>query len=308
MPARSDAAKIGATHSKLSLVGRVALSRGNFYTYLCACGNYKAIRSHSQVVSGKFIQCSGCSIASTIDTKFGKFLLDCQESNSSRGYDLSTITKEDWLNSNVKVVCPRFGETTVSVHGLRNGRGCFKCGSYKAGAKRAISQEDYILECLESHPDKQYDYTGTLYRGIEDTVDVYCNEGKHVFTQCAWEHKNGAGCNICTTGGFRKERTAVIYVSSWGNFLKCGITNSFADKRKCKQEKCSGLQGELVFVSSRLDGSAVHDIEHKVKNTFQRGVVSEDIFPDGFSETYRTGDKDKIIHLVQELIKERDNK
>lgn len=275
LPKRITSYQLGQKFYNLTIVGYGFYNNHWGYFFQCDCGNYKHVQTPSMVVKGKFKRCNTCRVKHMNSLRYAKFLSECEATNGERNYDLSLITYADWLTEYVKVVCPVEGLVKVHNSKLRRGKGCGRCNVRAAGVKRKITQQDYIKSCIESHPKGLYDYSETIYRGIEETVTVYCKEGGHYFTQDAWEHKAGACCNKCSTGGYRKERYGRFYVVEWTHptrktLLKCGITNTKVLKRISKQQKYTEHTPNILYDSGYLDGKIPLELETKLKQSFKK--------------------------------------
>lgn len=63
---------------------------------------------------------------------------------------------------------------------------------------RKLTQEEYISKCKEIYKDK-YDYSETVYTGLNNTITAYCNEHEEYFTVNAGRHyrNQSCGCNYC---------------------------------------------------------------------------------------------------------------
>lgn len=79
----------------------------------------------------------------------------------------------------------------------RLGSGCPLCGDSRTSDSKRISQEDFIRRATEVHGDL-YDYSQTVYVGIDEKVKIRCKAHSTFFYQTPNKHINMAqGCKIC---------------------------------------------------------------------------------------------------------------
>lgn len=79
----------------------------------------------------------------------------------------------------------------------RLGSGCPLCGDTRSSDAKRISQEEFIARATEVHGDI-YDYSETVYVGIDEKVKIRCKVHDTFFYQTPNKHINTAqGCQLC---------------------------------------------------------------------------------------------------------------
>lgn len=141
------------------------------------------------------------------------------------------------------------------------------------------------------------------FRGHNTYWDILCSRCNVPVTQERSPIYRGAvACSCKTGGGYSSHKKGYFYISTWSSFIKCGITNSLPSIRMKNQESCSGLEGTLCYEWSHEDGSVIQELETQIKATFERGVVSKETFPDGYTETYDYRDLSSIVSYVDNYL------
>lgn len=301
----TNSAVIGVKFNNLTLVayglekssGRI----GHFYQ--CDCGNYKFTEKHSQIVKGRFQRCGDCKVLHMNNLRFEAF--KTKYNTRFPKYPLENCTYDKWHSNALEATCPDHGViVTVKKSKLMTEAKtpCRKCNEDTRRSLRTMTKAQFLKKVIPLHPEGAYDYTRTVLKGCTELIRIYCNTCEDTFEQVQDYHIQGGGCNKCSTGGYRTARQGVLYVSIWDGFGKVGITNSTADRRKAKQQKQSGLKGEVVFETPRMGGLFIKELEVYIKSKINLGVVSKAQFPDGFSETFHLKDRNAIIGLVRDYL------
>lgn len=102
-------------------------------------------------------------------------------------YDYSEV---EYVNSNtpVKIYCKKCEKFFwQKPHSHLLGRGCYDCSKIKKGDSIRFTTEKYIQLAKEAHGDK-YDYSRTVYKGMNQSVEIYCNTCHEYFWQNASVH------------------------------------------------------------------------------------------------------------------------
>lgn len=61
---------------------------------------------------------------------------------------------------------------------------------------KKLTTEEFISKCIESHPEIQYDYSKTKYKGYKEYVTIVCPKHGR-FKQLAGTHIKGGKCPKC---------------------------------------------------------------------------------------------------------------
>lgn len=297
-PIRKDSPELGEQFNYLKIVAYGKPKGLAGYFCECICGKYIHVK-FAKLRSGHTKSC-GCNKRERIDAAdFQKFLNEC-EANNTHGYDLSTVTFDDWKNGTVYPICPVYGKTAVSKGGLRRGRTCFKCGTDRASAQRLKTTEQFIIDAKAVHGDR-FTYDNCEYTGSHDKVTITCQ--KHGdFKQSATDHLSGYGCKHCVSSSpFEKSKPTWIYVSLWADdtglqCVKVGVTNSHPSSRLRTQSSQNRLDGLLIYGKEYPSGDKPMMIEKTLSELFASKYMDKEIFGDGWTETYPPSQLDNIIN------------
>lgn len=138
-------------------------------------------------------------------------------------------------------------------------------------------------------------------------IDVQCFCG-NIMTQSIHYFLNGnrQHCGCINKGGFDDSSTGSLYVVEWRglgtNFIKVGITNREVMDRVSDQRSVTIYNPKILFTRKFNWGYNARNLESIVFKTLKkyRGVVSKEVFPDGYTETFSMDKLDKIMILIQE--------
>lgn len=93
------------------------------------------------------------------------------------------------------IICKLHGEFQQSPQKHLSGQGCPICGNIAKNQNRAISKEKFIERANKVHNGK-YDYSNVHFVNLHDKVEIICPI-HGTFTQVAYDHLDGHGCNEC---------------------------------------------------------------------------------------------------------------
>jgi hypothetical protein len=124
-------------------------------------------------------------------------------------YSLSVYKR---AHSNVKVICKRHGEFSITPDNHVNGaKGCYLCTGVMC-----FDKESFIRESKKSHGDF-YDYSQVKYKNTTVPVSIICPL-HGVFNQSPDNHKKGHGCPKCAaasrTSSLRSTTSRFIKIAS----------------------------------------------------------------------------------------------
>lgn len=88
-------------------------------------------------------------------------------------------------------------------------------------------------------------------------------------------------------------------------FCKVGITNNKVEDRIYQQRVASGCEVLSVKHFHYLSGKKIKAIESEIKSSFESGVVTKQVFPDGYTETFHIEDYHKILKLIETRINQK---
>lgn len=171
-----------------------------------------------------------------------EFLRRCIKAHGHK-YDYSLVDYKNNLKK-IKIICPIHGVFEQVPDNHFRGHGCQKCYLEKSSAvlvesTRKKSEQvgkDFIKKAERIHAGKNYDYSQVVYEKWDKPVKIICPiHGP--FYQTPNNHKAGAGCNICSLGGFNPQKAGTLYylriVSNQFGYplYKIGITNRTVEDR-----------------------------------------------------------------------------
>lgn len=112
------------------------------------------------------------------------------------------------------------------------------------------------------------------------------------------------GCPCQSKNGYRQSSSGTFYLVRWSygedSFLKFGITNHSVDTRLSQQANETEYTPEVLMTMQGIEGSLPVLIERRIKTTLTTGIVSREIFGDGFTETLE--DTPNNVEYVEKLI------
>lgn len=115
-------------------------------------------------------------------------------------------TQVVYVNNSTKVkiyctICETHFQQAPNYHLL--GQGCPTCGRKKCDTNRRLTTKQFIARSKEIHSN-YYTYEKTVYQHNTKDVTITCpNHGD--FTQQAYNHLKGHGCQRCGNGGYSKK-------------------------------------------------------------------------------------------------------
>ncbi len=304
--------KVGTTINNIQVLGKAISTHTNkpLWFVRCFCGNIFSVASLTKIESG---HTKSCTCTKTLDKDkyyFDKFKIKLLADYKGSGYDVTGVTFEDWKSrGDIPVVCSIYGNTKISLVGIRAGTGCFKCGKDRAATKRFKTTEQFILDAKQVHGD-MYDYKDTIYKGAHENLDIYCPVSKQIFSPTATDHLSGCKCSCCwKKGGFSYEREGTLYLSSWLtsdgiSFLKIGVTNQSAEKRLKDQKSNANrgkVSGEVLYSKLFPVGRQAYNAEQEILRTFGKNFIDKDVLPDGHKETIDPIHKKDILEFLNTL-------
>ena len=141
------------------------------------------------------------------------------------------------------------------------------------------------------------------YTGARSKFSYVCESHGEQEVDCHNFLNTKVGCPSCSDYGYDKNKQANIYCVLWtsGNqhFVKVGITNNATSIRIQQQNTKTKYNPVVSNTYTHKCGKLVEDLEKEIKGSFSSGVVSKEIFPDGFTETFHLRDYKGILSLIK---------
>lgn len=106
-------------------------------------------------------------------------------------------------NGKVWIWCPKHGYFKQHPSKHLAGQGCRKCYNEHVNDGRRVTFDEFVRRANEVH-NGRYQYRETELNNLHDTVEIYC-PCHGWFTQIAWDHLNGHGCQHCNQSRTEKE-------------------------------------------------------------------------------------------------------
>lgn len=227
------------------------------------------------------------------------------------------ITKydEEFHGNETRVAC----ECTVDGHSwtarinnILNGKGCPACAIRKLTDKNRLDYEAATDVCFKICVEEGYTPLGFLggYKNNKSRFSYMCPiHGLKAASYVKFVIK-GTRCPCCAKYGYCKNKSGSFYVVKWtkenDSFIKFGITNQKVSSRISAQHAKTNYKPNILFIARFNDGSLPPEIENRIKSSgLIMGVISKDLFPDGFTETLKTDDlqclEDLIIQILTEM-------
>lgn len=138
------------------------------------------------------------------------FLNRCKEIHKDKyNYDKVIYVRS---HDKVEIICPKEGHGSFfqSPSNHLSGKGCPLCRNESNSKRKTKTIERFIKLSQEVHGVDTYDYSVSVYKGMGEKIDIYCNKHKLIFSQLAKHHVNGHGCPKCSFERVAKtKRTSV---------------------------------------------------------------------------------------------------
>lgn len=308
-PVRDDNPVIGEVNNALTLIGRVCIDNTGKYLYRCSCeGYYKAIKAHSQVVAGKFKRCNSCKVKYMQELRFNLFKEKFKKLYSTNKG--ATLTPIRWVGERLKSkkiiyncsICSKDselwpdGSISSSTNKMESGR--IPCGCSDSVKWTREQHEVRIKRRCYKVGFSFLGFTGK-WKGNCTKIKLYNSATGNTWSSCTIANLY-TGRGDPSIGCYNENLKGYFYISIWPTFIKCGITNKLPKTRLSNQAGRSKLEGVLHFTYENEDGGFVRQLETSVLRSFDREVVTKEVFPDGYTETFHKEDLDDILCHVKE--------
>jgi len=212
-------------------------------------------------------------------------------------YDYSLV---EYISAKVKVevVCKEHSSFWQTPNEHLSGRGCPSCAKNIVRRPR-LTQQEFISMCKQQHGDK-YDYSGTVYRTMDDLVNIVCKE-HGMFSQSSRAHSVGKGCQKCMKTGYRTNKPGVFYVlQSSDGTTKVGITNRKVGVRAKEIADSSGKDFTVSFFIKFQDGEVAKKLEEIVLKQLSEECFKTDDKHDGHTECFKAVEINALLLNVSE--------
>lgn len=229
------------------------------------------------------------------DHRYNKSKTDFEDLLHHEGY----IMNSPYIMNSVKVnlTCPNGHSYPVTPNSFKCYGSRCKCHQKKKSIEFQKKFMELIAEC-------GYTLIGT-YGGSKTNVTIECNVGHKFNPKPHNLVNNGTRCPECVKCGYSPSSSGTIYLTRWVcetgySFLKLGITNRSVDLRIKQQAMRTKFTPINIISKTYIDGSIPPMIESRVKSMMTTGVVSKDLFGDGYTETI--ADNVQTISQIKEIL------
>lgn len=144
-----------------------------------------------------------------------------------------------------------------------------------------------------------------LYKNRRSRVILKCNKCDNTWSPEVRHHikDDCGGCPRCATSGFDSNAPASFYVYEWKHengdvFYKYGVTNRNVCDRIKQQKRCTEYIPTKIHVASFGTGLEAKRLELAFSEKFSGSNVSQDVFRDGWTETFRSTDISSDIESI----------
>ena len=208
-------------------------------------------------------------------------------------------------------------EWLVNPISRQYGGGCPMCAGQKVVKSNCLATTHPEL-VNEWHPTKNGDLTPNDMTEGSAKYKIWwkCkNDSNHIWDTTVASRTGGTGCPSCADYGFNRSKDALFYIRKINldngmEALKIGITNNMDGEREKQQIR--HVKGSVTTIQRvKVSGEIALVIERLCKRYFGRkGYLTEEEFPDGFSETIKYSEENliKIKSIVDEVLNEKAEK
>ncbi|QZI87164.1 hypothetical protein MYOV085v1_p0145 [Vibrio phage 355E48.1] len=211
----------------------------------------------------------------------------------------------------VTISCPIHGEFKRSVGSILHSSkpSCTKCHHKHLRSVYQSSEEDVRTQLVENMTQQH-----TFLRFCEDfnnqnqKFTYYCSDKGLTYTRSIRGFLDGSKGSCCNGGGFKKELSGYLYITCFEDLEgitlnKVGVSNSHPEKRNHEQNRRTGFKFDVkplayIFFENGEDALL---LEKVLTDLYESGIVSSEVFPDGFTETILTGQED-LMDLWGDLL------
>lgn len=189
------------------------------------------------------------------------------------GRDITLVGEYLGVKVSARFQCGNGHQWMAQPFHIKNGGGCPHCsGTYSPTTKEF---GDWLLQ-----DGRGITLVGDYVNNATKTT-FSCGSG-HQWMAKPYSIKQGTGCPECTERGFSPHKPAWVYVLTFTNFIKYGITNDL--ERRLREH---GRNGAYTLAYSHLHSVGQHalDWENNIKRTHGGRYVTQEECPDGYTET-----------------------
>ncbi len=116
-------------------------------------------------------------------------------------YDYSLVHQFKNHHEKIKIICrdcKKVFKQNPNKH--LNGHGCNNktCVNKRIGDNQRMSKDEFMIKAIEVHGPERYSYKNSIYNGVKEKIDIFCNICSNEFPQTPDAHINlASGCPKC---------------------------------------------------------------------------------------------------------------
>lgn len=207
---------------------------------------------------------------------------------------------EPYIGNKTRLIlsCTKHGEwhTAYTANFLHRGRGCPNCRIDTAKKSKTKSDEEIISSFFIGYP------ANTIFTRSDRTSfwKVYCPVCDTTTESYSGSLQIGHRSCLCAR---KEQKFGYINTIKDGDIIiaiKFGITGKSSKERCYEQNRRSVFQVDNLLTWEFNAGEDAKSAERVLKNTMDCGVISKELFPDGYSETTYIHNIDNIISVYEE--------
>jgi len=244
-------------------------------TAICKLHNVVCKTSTSGLLSGSEC-CPKCAkdrhSLAMVNKRLGwdKFLEDANIMHNNK-YQYVIPRDFNLQTTKLDITCPEHGSFTQSAGDHRDHRGCPKCGDVRSANAKRCTKEKFLERSIKYWGDRN-DYSDIVFKSIDDSIVITCNEHNIRYDQLPRNHMIGhIGCPKCKSYGTEADALYIWKVVGMDNVYKIGITSSrLGEWRIHDVARKGGLKADIKILvnidNARIIESRLHAKYPKVTN------------------------------------------
>lgn len=198
--------------------------------------------------------------------------------------------------------CPVHGDVLISADAHGNqGQGCGKCRGHSIHLGKRFTKDQFLTNARKVHGSK-YDYSSAEYVNNATKVCIICREHGPYWQSPNCHVNAGHGCPSCMESGFRVDKPASLYVLSYVNWTKVGVTNRAVSARAKEINKYSGFKFDELASFSFDVGAKALAVETQVLNQLRQEYSNPVEIFNGSTETFVDLSPEVVIKKIAEAI------
>lgn len=213
-------------------------------------------------------------------------------------YDYS-VSNYTGISTYIDIICPLHGIFSQRAAHHMNGVGCQECAKIRVANSRKLTVEDFIIKAKAVHGDK-YTYENVDYKGADKRVNITCR--KHGdFSMRPSNLLTGYCCQSCS----RESRKLALklphtlYVLTWENITKIGITCRAVEERVYEINKDSGVNFKILKQYNNIDRGSCFQMETQMLQILRDNYYQIKDTYDGSTECFEDVNLAWLLNTIE---------